>query len=56
MQPKRIRISCCYLKCRSYTSDEKYETQFHTPKKLRSIRILECYKKISSINIKLSLL
>ena len=32
MQPKRIRISCYYVKCRPYTSDEKSETQFTQPK------------------------
>ena len=55
MQLKQIRISC-YAKCRSYISNEKSETQLHTPKKLTFIRLFECYKDISSINTKLSVL
>ena len=54
MQTYQIRRSCS-RKCRSYTSDDKSKT-LSTPKKLMFTSIFECYKDISSIKTKLSLL
>ena len=56
MHSREYAILVITLKCRSYTSDEKSQTQFYTIPKLRSIRMFECYKDTSSINTKLSLL
>ena len=56
MQPKRISISCYYVNVDHILvmRNPKHNSTQH--KKLRSMRMFECYKDISSINLKLSLL